>query len=265
MNAKHWKVYAIALFIFILETTATSWASAPVIEWSRTYGGSGSGGANAIQQTNDGGFIVVGSSNSDDGDVSLNRGGNDGWVVRLDAAGDIIWQRTFGGSSNDFFSAVQQTADGGSIIAGCSRSNDGDVSENRGDFDGWVVKLDGNGEIEWQRSLGGSDNDVFRSVRQTMDGGYIVAGASESSDGDVSSNRGRIYFWIVKLDATGNLVWEKSLGGSKRDVATSIRQTSDGGYIVAGFSESGDDDVPGNRGESDIWIVKLNYESPARQ
>jgi hypothetical protein len=117
-------------------------------------------------------------------------------------------------------------------------------------------------EIEWQRSLGGSDGDRAYSIQQTTDGGYIVAGYSFASysfpnDGDVSGNHGTDDYWIVKLDAGGNLVWQKSLGGSREDFARSIQQTADGGYIVAGESESNNGDVSGNHGGSDYWIVKL--------
>ena len=215
----------------------------------------------AIRQTLDGGYIVAVDSRSVEND-----GGSDLCVIKLNAAGDITWQRSLDGSGRDRANDIQQTADGGYIVVGRSYSNDGDVSENSGGTSSWVVKLDADGEIEWQRSLGGSGTfDVFRSVRQTMDGGYVIAGCSNSNDGDVSANRGGVDFWIVKLDATGNLVWEKFLGGSGNETATSIQQTSDGGYIVAVRSNSNDGDVPGNRGESDIWIVKLNYESPVRQ
>ena len=115
-------------------------------------------------------------------------------------------------------------------------------------------------EIEWQKSLGGSGVDFALSIQQTSDGGYIVAGYSESTDGDITGNHGSYDFWIVKLDPAGDLLWQKSLGGLGIDLAESIQQTSDGGYIVAGRSESNDDDVTGNHGSADFWIVKLDSD-----
>ncbi len=112
-------------------------------------------------------------------------------------------------------------------------------------------------EIEWQKCLGGSGEDYATSIQQTSDGGYIVAGYSSSNNGDVSGNHGESDYWIVKLDDSGSVQWQKSLGGTGEDVATSILQTSDGGYIVAGYSYSNDGDVSGNHGNSDYWIVKL--------
>ena len=302
MHTKHWKVFAITLFMFTLGTSATSWASAPVVEWSRTFGGSGSDSASAIQQTNDGGFIFVGTSNSNDGDVSGNRGGWDGWVVRLDADGDITWQRSLGGSGSDGFVSVQQTMGGGFIVAGDSSSNDGDVSENRGDRDGWVVKLDADGEIEWQRTFGGSRQDRIRDIRQTADGGYVFTGGTYSKDGDILEHsflrkpfqveqNVLIWLidmllgpplirpekhpdhpfpssdvWIVRLDAEGEILWQRVLGGSMNDEGNAIRQTNDGGYIVAATSSSRGPGLlglgpPENRdGGGGIWIIKLDSE-----
>jgi hypothetical protein len=120
-----------------------------------------------------------------------------------------------------------------------------------------VVKLDESGIIQWQRSLGGSDFERAKSVLQTSDGGYIVAGHSKSTDGDVVGNHGALDYWVVKLHGNGILLWQKCLGGSGHDEAYSILQTSNGGYIVAGYSESTDGDVTGHHGFRDSWVVKL--------
>jgi hypothetical protein len=131
-------------------------------------------------------------------------------------------------------SLYPQTADGGCFAAGYTESNDYDVSGNHGGFyDGWVVKLSALGDIQWQRTLGGSGWDDIWSAQQTSDNGYILAGRSSSTDGDVTENKGYLDFWIVKLDENGNILWQKSLGGSMDDVPQSIKQTSDGGYIAA--------------------------------
>lgn len=233
-------------------------AQAPNIEWQKAIGGSAQDAAHSIQQTLEGGYIIAGRSHSNDGDVTGNQGNSDYWIVKLDTGGNITWQKTFGGSGDDYAHSIQQTADGGYIIAGESNSNDGDVSGNHGGSDYWIVKLSPSGEITWQQSLGGSGADSATSIKQTIDGGYIVAGYSSSSDGDVTVNQGSGDYWIVKLNAAGGIEWQKSFGGSDFDNALSIDQTNDNGYIIAGLTNSNDGDVTLNQGVRDYWIVKLN-------
>jgi gliding motility-associated-like protein len=224
---------------------------------AKSLGGTGYDYAYSIQQTIDGGYIVAGESNSNDGDVSDNHGEMDFWVVKLTSIGTIAWQKSIGGSGWDQAKSIQQTIDGGYVIAGSSSSIDGDVSGNHGLYDCWVVKLTSIGTIEWQKSLGGSVDEFTRSILQTNDGGYIVAGYSNSNDGDVSGNHGYFDCWVVKLTSTGTIDWQKSLGGSVNEFAKSIQQTFDGGYIVAGSATSNDGDVSGNQGLLDYWVLKL--------
>jgi len=169
----------------------------------------------------------------------------------------IEWQKSLGGLGSDNSYSIQQTNDGGYIVSGVSDSNDGDVSGNHGNTDFWVVKLTSIGTIEWQKSLGGSNSDQARSIQQTNDGGYIVTGESDSNDGDVSGNHGSQDIWVVKLNFTGTIEWQKSIGGTESESTSSIQKTNDGGYIVAGGSSSNDGDVSGNHGDVDCWLVKL--------
>jgi len=243
------KIFILALFIFFMGGTAAGGDSTPVVEWSRKFDGSGMEWGNAIQQTNDGGYIFAGSI----ADPSGNRGSN-ALIIRLDVEGDIVWQRSFGGAGTDIINAIRQTRDGGYIFAGTSSSSDGYFSCNRGDWDGWVVKLYSDGEIDWKRMLGGSGADHFNAVYASTAGGYIAVGSSASSDGDMPGSRYYSDGWIVKLDNNGDVGWQKLLGGSGSDSFHSIQQTADGGYVVTGTSSSGD--------ESDLWIVRL---SPAPQ
>ncbi|MDN5355316.1 MAG: hypothetical protein PWQ43_258 [Rikenellaceae bacterium] len=143
-------------------------------------------------------------------------------------------------------------------MAGGTWSNDGDMSGNHGGYDALVVKLNSSGNIEWQKCLGGTDNDFANSIQQSSDGGFIVAGETKSNDGDVSGNHGVYDYWVVKLNSSGDIEWQKCLGGTDYDYAYSIHQTSDGGFIVAGNTASNDGDVSGNHGASDAWVVKLN-------
>jgi len=229
-----------------------------ILEWQKSLGGSADDVAESIEQTNDGGFIVAGYTNSTDGDVTVNYGGNDYWIVKLDNLGNLEWEKSFGGSQSENANSIKQTFDGGYIVGGLTISMDGDVTESFGVFDYWVVKLDNQGSMVWQKSFGGSDSDMGTSIQQTADGGFIMAGRSMSTDGDVSVNLGNIDYWVIKIDNLGNLEWEKSYGGTSNDIATSIQQTNDGGYIVAGVSNSSDGDVTGNHGNGDYWVVKLN-------
>jgi|GEM_PF-365026 len=239
-------------------STTISFTGQPAIEWQKSLGGSGADYAFSIQQTVDGGFIVAGYSISNNGDVTGNQGDNDYWIVKLDNVSNIEWQKSLGGSGDDRANSIQQTVDGGFIVAGSSNSNNGDVTGNQGNNDYWIVKLDNVGNIEWQKSLGGSSVDQATSIQQTVDGGFIVAGRSNSNNGDVTGNQGGTDYWIVKLDNVGNIEWQKSLGGSGTDYALSIQQTVDGGFIVAGYSISNNGDVTGNQGDNDYWIVKFD-------
>ena len=228
------------------------------IQWQKCLGGGIDDFSYSIQQTADGGYVVAGYIFSIDGDISGNHGNDDFWVVKLDAAGNIQWQKCLGGSEYDYAFSIRQTTEGGFIVAGGSNSNDGDVSGNHGSDDFWIVKLDPVGNIQWQKCLGGSNLDYgASSIRQTTDGGYIVTGETYSNDGDVSGNHGTYDYWVVKLDASGNIQWQKCLGGGAWDKAYSIQQTTDGGYIVAGVTGSNDGDVSGNLGGNDFWVVKL--------
>ncbi|SFB79707.1 T9SS type A sorting domain-containing protein [Kaistella jeonii] len=231
------------------------------IQWEKSLGGNSSDYAKSIKQTTDGGYIFAGHSVSTDGDVSGNHGGYDYWIVKLDDRGNIQWQKSLGGTKDDYARSVQQTADSGYVIAGSSFSNDGDVSGHHGSTnreDYWVIKLDNSGSIQWQKSLGGSGIEQAWSVQQTTDVGYIVAGSSSSTDGDLNENEGITDYWIVKLNSNGSIKWQKSFGGSDYDNAASVQQTTDGGYIVAGYSSSNDGDVIGNHGATDSWILKLD-------
>jgi len=231
------------------------------IQWEKSYGGSNDDQANSIQQTSDGGYIVAGYTSSYDGDLTGIGGYIEYWILKLDTAGSIQWQKCYNGSGSEA-NCIQQTSDGGYIVAGYASANGGGVTDNHGLADYWVIKLDTSGTVQWEKSYGGSNDDQAYSVRQTKDGGYIIAGSSNSNNGEVTGNHGGSDYWIVKTDSSGNLLWEKSLGGSTDEEATSIRQTADGEYIVAGYSNSNDGDVTDNHGTYDYWIVKLGPAPP---
>ena len=240
-------------------------------QWQKCLGGTADEFASSICQTSDGGYIVAGKSLSNSGDVSGQHGGNDCWIVKLNSSGDIQWQRSLGGSKEDIATAITPTTDGGYIFTGFTLSHDGDVVGHHGNsnphqnnYDYWVVKLNSNGTIQWQKCLGGDKDDLSYSIQQTNDAGYIVTGYTLSNDGDVSghhkgSKKGQVNadYWVVKLTSAGTIQWQKCLGGKLDDIAQSVQQSTDGGYIVGGTSFSNDGDVSGNHGVQDYWIVKL--------
>ncbi len=204
------------------------------VEWQHTYGGTGDDYAICVRQTSDGGYIVAGGTDS------FGAGDYDAWILKLDSTGNIDWQNTYGGTGRDFPNCIQQTSDGGYIVA--SDTN----SFGAGSYDAWILKLDSTGNIEWGNTQGGSGDDLAFSIQQTSDGGYIVAGGTESF------GAGGLDFWVVKRDSTGSIDWQNTYGGTGDDLASSIQQTSDGGYIVAGGTESF------GVGGYDIWVLKLD-------
>ncbi len=250
------------LFIFLSATACLK--SQPVIQWEKSLGGNIEDLATCVQQTSDSGYIIAGYSFSDSGSFSNNHGNDDYWIVKLDKAENIQWKKLFGGSSYEYAYCIQQTSDEGYIIAGESSSNNGNVTGNHGSGDCWILRLDSLGSIKWEKSFGGTEGDAAQSVQQTSDGGFIIAGSSASKNGDVSHNHGQNDYWVVKLNNEGNIDWENSFGGTKDDVAYSVKQTSDGGYIVAGTTSSNDKDVLGFHGYYDYWVVKLNSEGHAQ-
>ncbi len=229
-----------------------------VVEWQKALGGTSNEMGLNIVQTTDGGYILAGQTNSNDGNVSGNHGNGDAWVVKLSNSGNMEWQKCFGGTANDFASSIQQTSDNGFILAGTTGSNDGNVSGNHGSVDAWVVKLSSSGNLEWQKSLGGTFEDHAKSIKQTQNGGYILTGYTVSIDGDVTGSNGGINAWVVKLSLLGDIQWQKTFGGTSYDYAYSIQLATDGGYIIAGYTQSNDGDVSGYHGVGDVWVVKLS-------
>lgn len=237
------------------------------LEWQSAYGGYGSEpwteGYTHIIPTTDGGYFVMGESNSSDGDLTENKGNFDLWVFKIDNDGDMEWQKSLGGSLHDGATSVLLNGDGSFIIAGYTSSNDGDVASNKGMIDGWLVKLSDDGNIIWEKTIGGTWTDGFRNIRHTADGGYILTGSTLSNDGDLAGlNPGGwmelAKYWIVKLDNNADIEWQSVIGGTGKDHAQSIIPTNDGGYIVAGTTESTNGDITESFGEWDWWVVKLN-------
>jgi len=192
----------------------------------------------------------------------LNRGGSDVLLAKISSTGQLLWERTYGGSLYDNGRSLLPTTDGGFILACSSGSSDGDVSSNAGEQDVWVLKVDANGSLVWQRSYGGSLSE-FGFLYEADNGGYILSGYTNSNDGSVQGNNGGRDLWFLKLTENGDLAWQHCLGGSAEDWGALQARTSDGGYVAFGYTDSNDGDVSGNHGQRDMWVVKLLVTEPA--
>jgi hypothetical protein len=234
------------------------------IQWKKCYGSTGYDKANDIKQTADGGYIVVGFTDGNNGDVHGNHSADyDAFIVKLNSVGDTMWSRCYGGSSQDAINNVVQLSDGSYMMAGYAYSNDGDISFIYGDTleDGWLVKLDANGNLLWSKTYGGSTDDEFSALVADDGGAVNVAGYSQSNDGTVSINQGSWDGWILRIDADGIIIWDTTYGGKKSDVFYDITATTDNGLAAIGFSFSDDGDVSWHWGSiyyADYWVVKLN-------
>jgi hypothetical protein len=212
-------------------------AQSPSILWQKSYGGVGNDGASQVIQTTDGGHIVIGSSYSNSVDVTGHHGDSstsDYWVTKINSAGALLWQKSYGGIGNENGSGIIQTSDGGYILVGSSNSTNGDVTGNHGGIDIWVVKIDTVGNIQWEQSYGGSSDDDANSIIQTYDGGFLIGGRTTSNDGDVTLNHGGGDYWIVKINSAGVIQWQKSYGGSANDWAYYAIQNNDHSYLIGG-------------------------------
>ena len=217
-------------------------------------------------QTSDGGFLLGGKSNSGiEGNKSASSlGGADFWIVRLDANGSKLWDRTFGGTGDDILFSLRETTNGDFVLGGSSASgvNGNKTATNKGGTDFWVVRIDANGTKLWDKSIGGGDDDTLEALEVTADGGILCAGFSASviSGDKTTKNWGGSDFWLVKLDANGNKVWDKTYGGTGDDFCYSIAPAGNGGYVLAGSSASGTggNKTSGNSGMTDFWAVRVD-------
>ena len=198
--------------------------------WDKTFGGGFPDWGWSVQQTIDKGYIITGTI--------VPSAGPEIWLIKADSGGRQLWYKTFYGESNKAVSSVRQTSDGGYVIVGDARSH-------KTGIDIWLIKTDSNGDKMWEQTFGGDDYDYAHSVQQTSDGGYIISGETKSygaGDADV---------WLIKTDSDGNKVWDQTFGGEQRDSGLSVQQTSDGGYIISGETESY------GAGDADVWLLKL--------
>jgi hypothetical protein len=246
------------------------------IEWQNTIGGYGDDRLTSIVASPDGGYLIGGFSVSGvSGDkTENNKGFGDYWILKLDAIGNILWDKTIGGDSSDRMTSIINTNDNGFLVGGYSTSGiSGDKTAVSYDNDGftpdyWVVKLGETGNIIWQRTLGGLGWDQLTSLCQDGSGNFLIGGGSDAnlSFDKTENSRGGVDFWMVKLNSEGTTLWDKTLGGAEGDAILAMTyQPTDNSFILAGNSLSSNtgDKTGVLRGMLDIWIVKLEGESLA--
>ena len=244
------------------------------IDWQKSFGGSKNDMLISAQATKDGGYILAGTSDSpiSSDKTEADIGQQDLWILRLDAAGNLLWQKTIGGLAEEQLACVVQTSDNGFVI-GASSASDKYLAKNsesnkntiykdadsRGNLDYWVIKLDKSGTLEWQKAMGGNYLDQLRSIAQTSDGNYLVGGVSNSGLGFEKNQKseGENDFWLMKLDPKGNLIWQQTYGGKGDDQLYTVIQTKDKNYIIAGNTNGATPKGNSPQG-SDFLLLKLD-------
>lgn len=244
--------------ILFLLITVHCFAQAPQVEWQKLYGGSNEDYANYAMQTSDGGYVAVGATASNDGDVIGFYGGYDLWILKLNAAGELQWQQTLGANQFEYGYSVVETNDGNFMVAGSASSSESGIIGLHGGSDFIVIKVSPEGNIVWKKVYGGTQEEVAKSIIKTFDGGYILIGQTSSNDGNVSNAHGNYDYWVVKLSTTGVIEWQKTYGGTNDEYPFDIKQTNDGGYIAVGISNSNNGDITNNHGNWDSWVIKLS-------
>jgi hypothetical protein len=234
--------------------------------WEQSFGGTSIESLADIEEMPGGGYILAAASLSgvSGNKTSPSYGLGDAWVIMLDQNGNKTFEQTFGGTSSDGIRSVRPTSDGGYLLAGGSASpvSGNKTSPNYGGNDGWLIQLDSGGNKLWEMTFGGSSSDVLVDARPTPDGGYVLVGYSSSpiSGTKTSTNYGGSDYWLIKLDSLRNKIWENTFGGSADDELHRMQLTSDGGYLLGGYSLSG---ISGNKtnanyGPGDYWLVKVD-------
>ena len=256
LKCKSCQFYILLFFISTFIDSTVAMAQAQFIQ--KCLGGFSEEQGSGIRETPDGGFIVCGFKESNNGDVACSHIGIDGWLVKLDGALNIQWQKCFSGNSSARFICLDITTDNGFIIGGETSGGGSTLCTGHGNTDYWIIKTDSLGNTLWQNCFGGSEDDRINDIHQTIDGGYILAGTSYSLDGDVGSGFGNGDFWILKLDSSGSILWNKTYGGFGTEDCFSISETPDHKYVACGRATFDSGDVIGTHGYNDCWVIKID-------
>jgi hypothetical protein len=243
--------------IFVIKLSSTG-----EVLWKKTFGGSREDLGLSLTTTSDDGMVLTGHTQSNDGDFEgMGKGNWDIFVIKLSSNGEILWKKTLGGSGYEEGLSLTTTSDDGMVLAGHTQSNDGAFEGmGKGDWDIFVVKLNSNGEVLWKKTFGGVREDLGLSLTTTSDGRMVLAGYTQSNDGDFEGmGKGNWDIFVTKLNSNGEVLWKKTFGGVREDLGLSLTTTSDGGMVLTGYTQSNDGDFEGmGKGDWDIFVVKLN-------
>lgn len=248
-------IYTCFFLLFLSEIVI---AQAPMISWQKSFGGSLYDKAQSVIELENGDLVIAGNSQSNNNDLNFNYGMFDWWIVKLNKNGNLIWKKTLGGTLEDYVRQIIKTPDGGFLCIGETQSNNGDVTGYIGSIDFWVVKIDPSGNIIWQKCYGGTGIDRGYASCTTNDGNFLIAGITESGYPHIENNKGISDYLVIKIDPNGNTIWQKTYGGSNVDDCTGIKKTADGGFVLCGNSRSSDGEVGLNKGELDVWVLKID-------
>jgi hypothetical protein len=224
------KKLVVVVFIILISMSCSKKSNS----WEKTFGGKQKDRGESVAETRDGGYIIAGRTSS------FGSGNDDIYLVKADQSGNEIWVKTFGGKDDEWGFSVEQTMDGGYIIAGATSSY------GEGYYDVYLIKTDELGNKQWSRTFGGEDDDFAFSVQQTRDGGYIIVGWTSSF------GAGKDDVYLIKTNATGKEQWSKTFGGVDFDLGLSVKETTDGGYIIVGWTSSF------GKGNGDVYLVKTD-------
>ena len=232
------------------------------VQWQTCFGGTDSDGAYDAVALDNGDLVVAATCNSRDFDVTNTKGNRDIWLIKYDSAGNQLWKKNYGGSYDEGVFSIARTRDNGLIVCGYSYSSDGDLTGHyKGttstDFeDGWVFYTDADGNLLWQKNLGGTGSDIFNHVTVVEDG-FLLTGETNSQDGDVGGTRGYKDYWLVKIDEAGNTVWQQTRGSSSFDFGNASCVLADGAIVVNGTITASGGDVECTKSNTNAWLVKL--------
>ncbi len=233
------------------------------IQWERSVGGTGYESARDLVQTSDGGYLVLGETNSTDGGVIAGYGGTkDIWLLKFSATGNLEWQKRYGGTGLDVGNHIEAQKDGSFLIAASSTSNDGDIRNNHstGTYtDGVLMKVDAAGNLLWSKCFGGTKNEELFDI-EVINGTIFATGFTNSVDGDIPPSQKNYDIWLLAIDGNGNKVMSKIYGGSQNDVAYCMTKGADGSLTMAGYTTSNDGDVSGAKGGQDYWIINVSQK-----
>jgi hypothetical protein len=219
-------------------------------QWRKDYITSTDSKIIDVVNANGGGYIAVGYTTG-------SPNGRDGWITKIDANGNPVWNKTLGGTKEDQITSIIKASDGGYIVAGSSASSDVNLTTNRGGFDAWITNIDETGNSQWSKTFGGSNKDYITGIVAANDGGYVAVGSTKSADGDVLLNRGSFDELVIKIDRNGNKQWVKTFGGTNDEYVTSVA-AGDGGFLTVGYTNSTNYDVNRTAGDFGGWLIKMD-------